>query len=144
MHRPMTSTSEPFQAETDETAELLAELHAFPGASTEELHRIAAAGTVITVPRGWSLIWERTPADKAYVVLDGTASVRHGGEQLAVVRPGELIGEMAIVNRRLRSATVVADSHLTVLHFTREAVERLSQEAPSFHKALAESTRLRG
>ena len=90
----------------------------------------------MTVPQGWSLIWEKTPADKAYVVLSGELDVRRGGEVVARLGAGDVVGEVAIVEHRLRTATVVAASPLEVLHFTREAVEKLYAEVPAFRAAL--------
>ena len=48
----------------------------FDAFTPQEVARISAAGTAVTVPQGWSPIWEKTPADKAYILLDGTVSVR--------------------------------------------------------------------
>ena len=133
----MTSYSDPPRPDVDEAVAALTELDTFAGSSKAELRTIAAAGVIVTVPKGWSLMWEKTPADKAYVVLSGTASARIGDTEVGTIEPGELVGEMAIVNRRLRSATVVAATDLSVLHFTREAIERLAREIPAFAGALA-------
>jgi CRP/FNR family cyclic AMP-dependent transcriptional regulator len=121
------------------TTARLAELNVFPDASERDLRSIAKSGTVVSVPRGWSLIWEKTPADKAYVVLRGSASAQHNHEEFARIEEGELIGEMAIVNRQLRSATVVAATPMEVLHFTKETVERLREELPAFRDAVEAS-----
>ena len=43
---------------------------------------------------------------------------------------------MALVNHKLRSATVVADTPLEVLHFTTETVETLTAKIPHFRDAL--------
>ena len=102
----------------------------------EEIARIAAAGTRVRVPQGWSPIWEHTPADKAYVILEGTVSVRHHGEEIAQLGPGEIVGEAAIVNHSLRTASIVALTPLDLIHFTDEAVRRLCDEMPSFKSAL--------
>lgn len=104
--------------------------------SPEEIARISAAGTRVHVPAGWSQIWERTPADKAYVILDGTVSVRQHGEEIAQLGPGEVVGEAAIVNHSLRTASIVALTPLELIHFTDDAVRRLCEEMPSFKAAL--------
>ena len=89
-----------------------------------------------TVPEGWALMVEKTPADKAYLILEGEVSVRRSGEEIARVGAGELIGEMALVNHKLRNATVVAETPLEVLHFTDETVARLTEQVPHFQEAL--------
>jgi CRP/FNR family cyclic AMP-dependent transcriptional regulator len=103
----------------------------------EEIARISAAGTRVRVPEGWSPIWEKTPADKAYIVLDGKLSVRQHGNEIAQLGPGDIVGEAAIVNHSLRTASIVALTPLDLIHFTDEAVRRLCDEMPSFKKAIA-------
>lgn len=63
-------------------------------------------------------------------------SVRKGGVEIATLGPGAVVGETAIVNRTLRSATVVALTPLSVVHFTSEKIEELADEIPSFGAAL--------
>ena len=82
------------------------------------------------------MIWERTPADKAYVVLDGDLDVRRKGEVVARLGAGDVVGEVAIVENRLRNATVVAATRLEVLHFTKDAVETLYADIPAFRAAV--------
>ena len=104
--------------------------------SPEEIARISAAGTRVHVPQGWSPIWEQTPADKAYLILDGTVSVRQHGTEIAQLGAGDIVGEAAIVNHSLRTASIVALTPLELIHFTDEAVRRLCAEMPSFQTAL--------
>jgi CRP/FNR family cyclic AMP-dependent transcriptional regulator len=117
-------------------ADQLRELGTFADASDAELRQIAEAGRVVAVPQNWSLIWERTPADKAYVVLDGDLDVRRRGEVVARLGAGDVVGEVAIVENRLRNATVVAATRLEVLHFTKDAVEKLYADIPVFRAAV--------
>lgn len=102
----------------------------------EEIARVSASGTRITLPEGWSPIWERTPADKAYVILDGKVSVRLRGEEVAQLGPGDIVGEAAIVNRSLRTASIVALTPLQLIHFTADQLQQLSVEMPAFSEAL--------
>ncbi|RZI82080.1 MAG: cyclic nucleotide-binding domain-containing protein [Microbacterium sp.] len=135
----MTSTSSAPRGDDEVAVALLADLGTFPGATRADLAAIVAAGYVVSVPQGWSLIWDRTPADKAYVILDGTVEVRRDDEVVATLTAGQVIGEVAILRRQLRSATVTATTQLTVLHFGRETVERLYAEVPAVRDALVAS-----
>lgn len=101
-----------------------------------EIAKISAAGTRVTLPEGWSPIWESTPADKAYVILSGTVSVRHHGEEIAQLGEGDIMGEAALVRRSLRTASIVALTPLELIHFTDEAIKKLSVEMPRFQEAL--------
>ena len=66
----------------------------FEGFTDDEVQRIKNAGTFVTLPANWSPIWEKTPSDKAYILLSGEVSVRKDGEEIARLGPGEIIGEV--------------------------------------------------
>ena len=102
----------------------------------EEIARISASGTRVTLPQGWAPISESTGADKAYVILDGTVSVRSHGDEVAQLGPGDIIGEQALLHHSLRTATIVALTPLELIHFTKEQLDRLDVEMPAFHEAL--------
>jgi CRP/FNR family cyclic AMP-dependent transcriptional regulator len=120
--------------------EMLARLARFRDLSDDDIHRVVDQATYLTVPEGWALMVEKTPADKAYLILDGEVSVRRSGQEVARVGAGELIGEMALVNHKLRNATVVAETPLEVLHFTAETVAALNEQIPTFQQALTGAT----
>lgn len=108
----------------------------FDGFTDREVDRIKSTGTHTTLPADWSPIWEKTPADKAYIIVSGEASVRKGGEEIARLGPGDIFGEGAIVSHKLRNASIVTLSKVELIHFTREQVEQLCDEIPSFAAAL--------
>ncbi|MCW2797449.1 cyclic nucleotide-binding domain-containing protein [Nocardioides sp.] len=108
----------------------------FDSFSPQEIARICATGTHVTLPQGWSPIWERTPADKAYVLLAGTVSVRRNGDEIAQLGPGDIVGEAAIVGHSLRNASIVALTPLELIHFTSQAVLSLCDEMPGFRQAI--------
>ena len=118
----------------------LNQLERFAALTDEEIQIIADTGTPVTIPADWSLIWEKTPADKAYIILEGEVSVRIAGEEVARLGPGDTVGEIAIVAHRLRSASVVSLTPLKVLHFTSEAVRELIDTVPTFRTALEQTT----
>ncbi len=128
---------------TSPDAGRLVRLERFSDLSDDEVALIASRGTQVHLPANWSLIWEKTPADKAYIILRGEVSVRRRGAEIARLGPGDTVGESAIVAHRLRNASVVSLTEMDVLHFTSEAVRQLLGEVPSFRTALEETTRER-
>jgi CRP-like cAMP-binding protein len=120
--------------------EKLARLNRLEGLSDADLATVVRAGRHVHLPADWSLIWEKTPADKAYLIVDGEVSVRKGGNEVARLGPGDVIGEMAIVNHRLRSASVVSLTPLEVIHYTKESLEQLLDEVPAFGDAIRDTT----
>ena len=128
---------------TSPDADRLVRLERFSDLTDDEVALIASRGTQVHLPANWSLIWEKTPADKAYIILRGEVSVRRRGSEIARLGPGDTVGESAIVAHRLRNASVVSLTEMDVLHFTSEAVRQLLGEVPSFRTALEETTRER-
>ena len=115
----------------------------FDSFTPREVARISSHGRRVKLPEGWSPIWEQTPADKAYILLTGTVSVRRGSDEIAQLGPGDVVGEVAIVGESLRTATVVALTPLEAIHFTDDAVRELMEEMPSFHEQLSAVARSR-
>ncbi len=115
----------------------------FDQLSDREVDMIKNTGTHVTVPAAWSPIWEKTPADKAYIIVSGEAAVRRKGEEIARLGPGDIVGEGAIVNNSLRNASIVTLGKVEMIHFSAEQVNRLRDEIPAFAEALDRVSRER-
>lgn len=114
----------------------LGQLDAFSTLSDRDLKKVAEAGRFVHLPKDWSLMSESTPADKAYVLLSGEVSVRKHGQEVATVGAGGVIGEVGILEKRLRTASVVSITELEVVHYTKEDLARLVEEVPDLREAL--------
>lgn len=108
----------------------------FDSFTPREVAQISAHGRRVKLPEGWSPIWEDTPADKAYILLEGSVSVRRDGSEIAQLGPGDIVGEAAIVGNTLRTASIVALTPLVAIHFTDTDVKELLEEMPSFREKL--------
>jgi CRP-like cAMP-binding protein len=64
-------------------------------------------------PAGEVVFSAGDPADRMYVVTDGTVALSLGDSVLEVVGPGGLFGEMAVIDREPRSATAVVETDAT-------------------------------
>src|SRR5688572_21113675 len=76
--------------------------------TSEERAELQSIGTTQRVDEDQVLIERGEEADRVVVVLSGSVRVSRDGVELAVRGPGALLGEMAIVDHRPRSATVEA------------------------------------
>lgn len=142
-NRHMTTVASPPRADSRATARRLAQLPLLAGADQDSLLAIADAGSLVTVPAGWSMIVAATPGDKAYVILEGSVEIRRQGTTPVRLGAGDVVGEKAILEGTLRSATVVAVTPLEVLHFTDDAVQRLYATVPAFREAMDATLRAR-
>ena len=121
----------------DRKLELLAHVKMFSSLSKKELGFVAKASDVIRVPEGTEIVKEAEIGHEFYLILSGAAVVKRGGRKVAGLQAGDYFGEMALLDRGPRTATVVAteDSELLVLG-QREFQSVLDQVPPVSHKLL--------
>ena len=103
-------------AEQQIDAVRLREFDTFAKFSDADLHRLVHAAHRTSTSGPWPLILEQTPSDSCYILLSGEAAVYIGRDRVAVVGPGEVIGESALRRGRLRNATVTTIGRAEVLH----------------------------
>lgn len=94
---------------------LLRSLPMFAGLPNYLLARVDALMTESSVPVGAALVTEDDPGREAFIIAEGTAEVIVGNRLVAEIGPGELVGEMSLLDNQPRSATVVAKTPLRVL-----------------------------
>src|SRR4029079_18458356 len=97
-----------------ELTELLEDVRLFSKCTARQRRTIARHAQIAELPAGVELVREGEPGDALFVIIDGTAVVQQGGEELNRVGPGAYLGELAILDGEPRSATVVADSDVRV------------------------------
>ena len=81
-------------------------------------HAIAALVDEIELAPGRTLMREGDSAREVFVIVDGSADVKQGSTTIGVVGRGHVVGEIGVIERRPRTATVVARSapmHLLVI-----------------------------
>ncbi len=118
----------------------------------DDIDWMIAQGDRQTVPAGTVLIHEGQPISHLFILLEGALSVTiaaAGGQEIANLLSGDIVGEMSFVDTRPPSATVIAKQESLVLCLPREELaHKLNIEAgfaARFYRALAISlsTRLR-
>ena len=122
-----------------EDARRLREFTAFDNFSDDELERLVLAAHRTSTSAPWPLIHEQTPSDACYIVLSGEAGVYVGGNRIAVVGPGEVIGESALRRGKLRNATVTTTGKAEVLRIARDDLDRLLDEVPALRETMDET-----
>ena len=107
----------------------------------EVLARLVSEFDELEVPAGRTVFSQGDPGDALYVVVSGAVEVRGErdgqGERVAVLGPGDCLGEMALVTGDPRSATVVALSPTRLLRLDKERFRALSERHPVFLRELA-------
>ena len=113
----------------------------FGGLSDEQLDWIIAAGTLGEVAAGAQLVGEGEPASSVFVVCAGELEVckrgSHGAEvRLAVLRAGDLVGEMSLIDIQPRSATVRALTPAVLFRLGHAEIARLYGQHPEVYTLL--------
>lgn len=113
----------------------LSALSFFTGFDPNTLREIGASGEPVTAEAGAVLTEQGSVGREAFVVVSGQVQVLVNGQEVAVVGPGSVLGEMALVDLRPRSATLVASTDCELIAFEsrrfRDIVDGLSPEARS-------------
>ena len=100
---------------TDAKVSLLRATPLFEHLSRRDLARVARVASEGTLEAGSVLMREGEPADCFFVLLEGEIEVRRRGRLLARLGAGSFVGEMALLSRSPRTATVTATTPLRVL-----------------------------
>jgi CRP-like cAMP-binding protein len=96
------------------TDELLARVPLFAGLSKSDLREVASLATRLDLSAGSELTHQGKMGGEFIVVLDGTVDVVIDGEIVATCGPGGFFGEIALLEGRERTATVVAKTPVAV------------------------------
>lgn len=101
----------------DPKIELLARLPLFEGLSTEQLAEIGGVAERVRVPRFEDIAQEGASGDTIYVIVHGMVQVMRGARILAYLQDGDVVGELSVLDRTARSATVstVVDTDLLLI-----------------------------
>ena len=111
--------------------EHLAKVSLFAGADHKELVEIAKATTELTVDAGRVLVRQGEPGREAFIVVEGRATVTVDGKEVAQLGPGDAIGEMSLLDRGLRSASVTADTPMRLLVLDPREFKGLMMSIPA-------------
>jgi CRP-like cAMP-binding protein len=80
---------------------------------------------------GATIVREGEPGDAFYVIVEGEAKVKdRNGRTLSRLIPGDFFGEISLMDGGPRTATVVAETHLTALALSRKDFGALLQSEP--------------
>lgn len=102
----------------------------FEGFSDSDLDRVAELADDVEIDAGELLIDQGRVGQECYVIEAGEAGVFVGDEHIVTLGPGSVVGEMSLIDRRPRSATVVAESPMSLLAFDSKAFRQLLSELP--------------
>ncbi|MBM3694606.1 MAG: cyclic nucleotide-binding domain-containing protein [Actinobacteria bacterium] len=127
-------------------ASLLSGVPLFAGLPQGTLRTVAALAREVPHSAGHAIVSEGAVAHALHVVASGRATVSVRGHVVVRLGPGDFFGEMAVIDRGLRSATVTADEPVITLAIEGASFRRLveSDGRLALRLLLALTARVRG
>jgi CRP-like cAMP-binding protein len=126
----------------DAKTQLISRVPLFAHCSKKELAAVAGIADEIDLREGTELTREGAPGREFLILVEGTADVLKKGRKINSLKSGDFFGEIALVHRTPRTATVKATSPVRALVVTdrnfRTLLERSSEIQLKVLQALAE------
>jgi CRP-like cAMP-binding protein len=108
----------------------LSAISLFQSFSEEEIHEVSPFAEEISVPAGQTLVREGDYSYEFMGIEEGTAEVTRDGQHVADLGPGDFFGEIGLLERGLRTATVTAKTSMLLITLTGWDMRRVEKAMP--------------
>jgi CRP-like cAMP-binding protein len=113
----------------------------FASLDSETLRGIATFATESSVPAGKHLVKEGDYAYEFMAIEEGEADVVRGDETVATLGPGDFFGEIAVLEKTLRTASVVARTPMRLVTLSHWDLKRVGNAMEQIRATLEERKR---
>ncbi len=120
----------------DRRAALLAGCPLFKGIDAEGLAKLAELATPVDFPRGHVIARQGEIGTGFFVIVSGSVRVVRDGTVVARLGPGEFFGELSVLDRMPRNATVAAEEATSCLALAAWDFEKILLEEPALTLAI--------
>ena len=123
--------------------ERLAALPVFAALDDSERAEVAACTREVTIDAGETIAAEGDNAYEFFVIEAGEADVHRGGEVIASVAEGDVIGEIGLLVTGTRTASIVATTPMTLVAMFSREFKQLETRVPGIAQGLRDTMRER-
>ena len=110
----------------------------FAACSRKDLQLVAKRAEDVKVEAGKQLVTEGDAGTEFFVIIDGRATVARHGQKVAELGAGQFFGDLALLDRAPRNATITADTPMELVVLGQREFAGLIDDVPEFaHKLLA-------
>lgn len=121
----------------------LSRVHLLQALPPEDIIPLVHAAERVDLAPGEELFREGDAGSSLYVVTSGSLQVRRGGVDVAVIHPGDTVGEMAVVTGAPRSASILALEPTRLFRIPKHAFDDLVRNAARVRDAVSRLITLR-
>jgi CRP-like cAMP-binding protein len=121
----------------------LSSLPLFQDLRRHERERIAGWADEIDLPAGYHLLDQGRFPHEFFVIEEGEVEVRVGDRLVSTLGPGEMLGEIALVNQDRRTASVIAASPVRAIVMAPREFEAMRSEMPTIAERIERTMRER-
>jgi len=127
------------QLHKDAKMELLKKVPLFSKLDKKGLQDVAHLADELDLPAGKEMATEGDRGREFFVLIRGEAEVTKDGTRINTMKDGDFFGEIALVTKMPRTATVTATSDVDVLVITERAFDNLLKKSPEIGRRVAEA-----
>jgi len=120
-------------------ADLIRTVPLFAHCSRAEIAEVASIADEVDVRTGKELLREGDRGREFFVLLDGAADVRRKGRKVNSLKPNDFFGEIALISRSPRTATVTTTEESRLLVITASAFRSLLDHSPRIQLRVLEA-----
>ena len=117
-----------------EKIDILRSVPLFADLDDRSLQAVAVLAREVSFTAGDVFMLEGEIGDGFFVILDGTVRIDRGGRTIRSMTAGGFLGEIALLEKKARTATATATSDVTALELKHHAFERLLDTRPAGHR----------
>jgi CRP/FNR family cyclic AMP-dependent transcriptional regulator len=108
----------------------------FSNCTASELRKIRSSLDELNVPAGKLLVEEGRIGTEFFIIVSGTAAVTRSGKKVATLGPNAHFGELALLDRRPRSASVESVTEMDLLVLSQRQFNGLLESVPTIARKL--------
>jgi CRP-like cAMP-binding protein len=119
----------------------LGDIWLFSACPASQLRKIRSAIEEVDVPAGVVLCEEGSVGREFFYIVEGTATVKRGGRRVTSLGAGRYFGELSLLDRRPRNATIISETPMKLLVLDQRRFNGLLDSTPGMaHKLLVAMT----
>ena len=109
----------------------------FADVSDEDLRVVTTFATSEEVPEGKTIVREGDFANQFMAIEEGSAKVTRNGEEIGELGPGDVFGEVGLIEKEKRTASVEATSRVRLIKIDHWELARMKKKLPAVYDRIA-------